>query len=243
MRVGRWQFTPAFWPSLATLVILPLFIKLGFWQLDRADQKEQRHAQVVRRHLEPVFSLNNPDMLRSDKTELLWRNASARGKYAHDHIVLDNQVINGEPGYFVLTPLQLADTNIWVLVNRGWIPAGDDRNKLPEITAPTEETSITGVINDVPSAGLILDNAPVETMPGAVYRVQRVDLDKLAKLIGHDLLPYIIALAPEAANGYVREWRIPGSGREINLGYAFQWFAFAATLVVIYVAVNLKKMH
>jgi surfeit locus 1 family protein len=243
MRIGSWNFTPGFWPTLAALVLFPLFIKLGFWQLDRADQKEQRHQQVVFRHLEPAISLNSQDLLRSDKADLLWRKATARGRYVRENIVLDNQIYNGEPGYFVLTPFQLAATDKWLLVNRGWVPAGDDRNKLPEITSPLGETVITGEVNDVPPTGLFLEKAPVETMPGGVYRVQNVDTDKVAKLVRHDLLPFIIALAPAAKHGYVREWRLPGSGKERNLGYAFQWFAFAVTLVVIYLVVNLKKVH
>ena len=241
MRVGSWQFSPGFWPTLATLLVFPLFIRLGFWQLDRASQREQGHAQFVQRQQDPAIDLNNPDALRLEKAKLLWRNANVRGRYANEHITLDNQVVNEEPGYFVFTPFRLADTELWVLVNRGWVPVGDDRSKLPEITVPTTEAKITGVINDAPPKGLFLDNAPIETMAPSVYRVQNLDFGKLAVLTKHDLLPYIIALAPDAENGYVRVWHIPGSGREKNLGYAFQWFAFAALLLVIYGAVNLKR--
>ena len=243
MRIGGWQFAPGLWPTLATLVLLPLFVELGFWQLDRADQKEQRHAQFVHRQLEPAIDLNDAGALMADKAELLWRNASIRGQYANEHIVLDNQVVNELPGYFVYTPFQISGTDKWALVNRGWIPVGDDRNKLPGITVPAVEVQISGVISDVPSTGLVLGNAPIETMAVSVYRVQRIELDKLAPLVRHDLLPFTILLAPGAENGHVREWRVPGSGREKNLGYALQWFAFAAILVVVYVALNLKRLH
>ena len=243
MRIGNWQFTPGFWPSLVALVLLPLFIKLGFWQLDRAHQKEQQYQQVVHRHQEPASSLNSQDMFRADKSDLLWRKVSARGRYAHEQFVLDNQVVNGEPGYFVLTPFHLAGTDKWVLVNRGWVPAGDDRSRLPDINVPAEDMDVSGEISDVPPTGLFLENAPVETMSGAVYRIQRVDIDKIAGLIRHDLLPFVVELTPAAEHGYVREWRLPGSGKERNLGYAFQWFAFAVTLVIIYLVVNLKRIR
>jgi surfeit locus 1 family protein len=243
MRVGGWQFTPGLWPTLLTLVLLPLFVRLGFWQLDRADQKEQHYEQFVQRQSEPAFDLNNQDRLRSDKAELLWRNTSVRGRYANEHIVLDNQVVNELPGYFVFTPFQLSGSDKWALVNRGWIPVRDDRSKLPDITVPTEEAQISGVISDAPATGLVLGNAPIETMSASVYRVQRIDFSKLAGLVKHDLLPFTILLAPGVENGYVREWRVPGSGREKNLGYAFQWFAFATVLVVVYAAVNLKRTH
>ena len=242
MRISSWQFSAGFWPTLATLVLLSLFVRLGFWQLDRADQKEQRHAQFVHRQLEPAVDLNGANALLVDKAELLWRNSSVRGRYANDHIVLDNQVVNELTGYFVFTPFKISGTEKWALVNRGWIPVGDDRAELPVITAPAEETQISGIISDVPATGLVLGNTPIETMSASVYRVQRIDLDQLAGLVRHDLLPFTILLAPAAENGYLREWRVPGSGREKNLGYAFQWFAFAATLALVYVVVNLKRL-
>ena len=58
----------------------------------------------------------------------------------------------------------------------------------------------------------------------------------------HDkLLPHIIKLEPESEGGFNRDWREPGSGKEKNLGYAFQWFAMASALLIIFLAVNLKK--
>lgn len=241
MRIGGWHFTPTLWPTLATLALVLLFVRLGFWQLDRADQKELRHAQFAQRQLDPMIDLNGAAALVTDRAELLWRNASVQGRYANEHIVLDNQVVKELPGYFVYTPFQISGTDRWALVNRGWIPVGDDRGKLPEITAPVEDTQLSGIISDAPSAGLVLGNAPIETMSASVYRVQRIEFDKLAVLVRHDLLPFTILLAPGVENGYVREWRVPGSGREKNLGYAAQWFAFAVILVVVYVALNLKR--
>ena len=41
MRIASWEFNPSLWPTLATILVLPLFLSLGFWQLDRAEEKRR----------------------------------------------------------------------------------------------------------------------------------------------------------------------------------------------------------
>ena len=243
MRIGEWQFTPGFWPSLATLIFLSLFVALGFWQLDRADQKTRRHDEFTKRQTERAIDLNDSGSLRMDKSELLWRQVQARGRFAANvHILLDNQVVNGGPGYFVFTPFHVSGSDSWLLINRGWVPLGADRSVIPPIKSPTEDVSIEGVINDVPATGLVLGGLSIEALTQTVYRAQRIDLQEVARLAGHGLQPYVLALAPASGYGFAQEWQMPGSGKEKNLGYAFQWFAFAATLFVVYLVVNIKRI-
>ena len=243
MRIGDWQFTPGFWPSLATLMFLSLFVTLGFWQLDRADQKTRRHDEFTKRQTERAMDLNDPGSVRMDKSELLWRQVQAGGRFAANvNILLDNQVVKGGAGYFVFTPFHVSNSNIWLLINRGWVPLGADRSVIPAIESPAEDVNIEGVINDVPATGLVLGGLSIEALSQTVYRTQRIDLQEVARLAGHGLQPYVLALAPASGYGFVREWQIPGSGKEKNLGYAFQWFAFTVTLLVVYLAVNVKRI-
>jgi surfeit locus 1 family protein len=80
-----------------------------------------------------------------------------------------------------------------------------------------------------------------EDLGNGLYRLQRVDLEKLNAKYELKLLSPIIRLDPDSEGGFVRDWRKPGSGKEKNLGYAFQWFAMASALLIIFLAVNLKK--
>ncbi|MGH8120862.1 MAG: SURF1 family protein [Gammaproteobacteria bacterium] len=243
MRIGAWHFTPGLWPTAATLVLLSLFVALGFWQLDRADQKSRKHGEFVLRQSEHALDLNDPVTLRRNKEELLWRRAQARGHFDNEvHILLDNQVLRGKAGYFVYTLFLVTPGDHWLLVNRGWVPLGKDRGVAPLLETPAAEIKIVGVINDVPATGLVLGDAPAEALTRTIYRAQRIDLDEIARQRGHKLLPFVLALAPESGHGFIRHWQLPGSGREKHLGYAFQWFLFAAILVVIYLAVNIKKI-
>lgn len=244
MRIGSWKFVPGLWPTLATLILLPVFVSLGFWQLDRAEQKDRKHAEFVLRQSQPALDLNdNPGFLqRPPREELIWRHARAAGHFdTGTQVLLDNQVLRGEAGYFVFTPFQAGPGGPWLLVNRGWVPLGKDRNKVPLLTTPDGEIKIEGVMNNIPAVGLALGATVPEKLTDAVYRVQRLDLEQIAGFAGHELSPLILKLAPGSGHGFIREWRMPGSGSETNLGYAVQWFLFATILCVIYLVVNLKK--
>src|SRR5690625_517931 len=58
MRLGRYRFQPSLWPSLAVLLLLPLLLGLGFWQLDRAEQKRAWLAQLERAAQQDALDLN-----------------------------------------------------------------------------------------------------------------------------------------------------------------------------------------
>ena len=244
IRIGNRRFAPGLWPSLITVLLFPVLVALGCWQLDRAGQKRALYEQSVRHGTEAVLNLNSAGAVKENKTEMMWRHILATGQFdPGTQILLDNQFSNaGEPGYLVLTPFRLTGENSWFLVNRGWIPMGADRNVLPSINTPAEEITIQAVVTDVPVTGLFLGDKAIETLPDGAYRAQRIKIEEIAPLLKHDLLPYVLRLESDSPHGFVREWIMPGSGEEKHLGYAFQWFALAATLLTIYFFVNLKKL-
>lgn len=242
MQASQWKFTPRLWPSVVTLLVLPILVSLGFWQLDRAEQKRELYQQFIKQQSAGMINLNQSMDLISPKSDILWRHIQLTGQFENrKHILLDNQVLNREPGYFVLTPLKLSDENTWLLVNRGWLSAGADRNIAPEINTPIDEIELTAVATDVPVTGILLGNNNVEKLNDTIFRVQRIDIEEVSELAGLKLLPFIARLEPESDHGFVREWVMPGSGEEKHLGYAFQWFALSLTLLIIYIVVNTRR--
>jgi surfeit locus 1 family protein len=101
--------------------------------------------------------------------------------------------------------------------------------------------TLTGSIRQPPPPGIVLgENIPEPVAPG-VTRLQRLELDVLAHSYQGRLLPYELRLDGESASGFVRRWPEPGSGRERHLGYAFQWFAMAVAVAVIYLVLNIRR--
>lgn len=242
MQIGSWQFKPRLLPSLATLVLFPLLLSLGFWQLDRAEQKRMLYEQSEKYRQQKPVELTQLVEKKTPQKDLFWRPVKAEGRFDVEKVILlDNQVHDGEAGYYVFTPLRLHASSVSVLVNRGWISAGGNRQTVPGFQTTRDDVMLTGIVKDVPSTGIFLGDNAVEKISDNIFRIQRVRIDEIEKILGYDLLPLILRLDAGSGHGFTREWPQPGSGEARHLGYAFQWFALAVTLLVIYVVVNSKK--
>jgi surfeit locus 1 family protein len=242
VRIASWEFNPSLWPTLATLLVLPLFMYLGLWQLDRAEQKRTLHGEFEVRQAANEINLNREDGLRNNFDELHWRKVTIEGVFSRDiNVLLDNQVNHGVAGYFIYTPFKLKEQDVWVLVNRGWLPAGDSRDNPPEIVLEEEALQIAGSVKSPPNTGILLAENIVEQLGEGIIRVQKLELPGIETALNLELLPYVVRMAPESPAGFARPWRAPGSGEEKHLGYAFQWFAMAAAILVIYLILNIKR--
>lgn len=243
MRIGAWHFNPGLWPSLALVALLPLLTKLGFWQLDRAEEKQALYTEYQDRISAEPVDLGQPTHLRGQPEEMYWRRCLLRGTYDPEVVyLLDNQVVRGQVGYQVFTRFLLED-GASVLVNRGWTAAPERRTAVPEIITAGGAMTLTGMAKPPPVTGLALGRGKAEELADDLVRVQRIDIARITADNHWSLLPYIVRLDPPAPTGMSRVLPEPGSGKEKHLGYAFQWFALAATLLVIYVVVNTKKQR
>lgn len=240
MLLSKKRFRPGLWPSVAVALLLPLLIALGFWQLDRAGQKEALEEAYRSRQASPPIDLLTAGEDRRRREEMLWRRVQLRGEYLPDkQYLLDNQIKGGEPGYLIFSPFRLAGRQDIVLVNRGWLPLEGDRNTVPEVPPPEDEV-VEGTAKEPQSAGLFLGGPVAEELGPGFVRVQQLDLEAVARDNEWRLLPYVVRLDEQPGSGFVRNWKAPGFGREKHLGYAFQWFAMAAALLIIYLVVNMK---
>lgn len=242
--IGNWCFCPRLITSLLALIFFSLFISLGFWQLDRADYKRTLYSDFENRQSGQAIDLNHDNTKLSDKEEIIWRHVNATGEFLEQYqILLDNQVEKGQAGYYVYTPFKLEQSEHAVLVNRGWLSTDNDRTVSPALIMTNDLVNIMGLAKEIPKTGLLLKNMPPEQMNKGVYRVQRLNINEVAELTKTKLLPYIVRLEPESKHGYRRQWQLPGSGVSIHNGYAFQWFAFATVLLIIYLVLNIKNKH
>lgn len=241
--IGNRCFCPRLFTSVIAVLFFSLFVSLGFWQLDRAEQKRSVYAEFEKRQISSPINLDSDQVFQTGSSSFLWRPVYASGVFIEEkQFLLDNQVEQGQAGYFVYTPFQLAESKRYVLVNRGWVATGADRQNLPDLTRASGSVTISGVIKEVPKTGVLLKESKPEKMNSDFYRVQRVNIEELGGVADIALLPYILRLAPESEHGYRRQWQVPGSGESTNLGYAFQWFSFATVLLFMYLFMNLKKV-
>lgn len=224
--------------ALLFFIVLALLIRLGFWQLDRAAEKESLLAQQELSMSQEAIDLHS---ILGEVDDFRYRKATLTGRYDPDHqYLIDNQIVNGRAGYFVLTPFQLEGTDRAVLVNRGWIPVNKDRRIMPVLTIGALKNTLLGRINHFPVVGIKLDGAeiPTENWPSVV---QVVDIKILSDKLERSLLPFQIELDSTMTDGYVREWkRNISMTPEKHIGYAVQWFGLAITLTILFIGLSFK---
>jgi surfeit locus 1 family protein len=241
----KYSFRPNLWMTLATLAVMALCFKAGLWQFDRAAQKQALQTQLSARLSEPPVALTDK-LITGKITDLEdWRYKRVKFAGVYDtryQILLDNQVENTVAGYHVLTPMQVEGSNLYVLVNRGWIAVTKDR-KPPVVIAPPGRQEIEGDIS-LPAAKFFTLEAPPPADGKWLSTWQNLDLQRYIKSVPFAAAPYVVRLdAKSAAGGFVRNWPPPGERVSMHLGYAYQWFGFAVTLLVIYIVLNVKKIR
>ncbi len=239
MLIGSVDFSPRPWSCIATGVFLLLFARLGVWQLDRAELKEGLLDEIQsRQSMEEITSL----AVDMDAEDLAWRRARLSGVFQPSPLVLlDNRVRGGLPGYFVYSVFQTtAGYNI--LVNRGWVQAMPRREELPEIFTPPEAVEVYGSLKLPPRTGRLLAENTDEVLHERFIRLQFLDLDYVNRNYDLDVVPMVLRLDEGASASFETAWTSPATGKEKHLGYAFQWFAMATALAVIFVVLNSKRI-
>lgn len=215
-----------------------LFVMAGFWQLRRAEEKRELFASFDA----GIATAALPPPVTGDPIAgLRYRVSRAAGRYDAAHqILLDARTRNGQAGYEVLTPL--IGPELTVLVNRGWVPANADRDRLPDVAVGGDQRSVTGFLDRLPRAAVTAGPAVQDSARRWPLRMLFPTAAELNAALGYSVPDYQLLLAPTEPDGYLRLWRPAVMKPEQHLGYAVQWFALAAGLVVIYVAVNLRKV-
>ena len=236
----RFSFRFRLLPFIAMLIVAAIGISLGQWQLRRAAEKEAIEQRIREREKEPALRLEGNAASAADADALEFRKVTVRGTFLPDWtIYLDNRPYQGKPGFHVITPLKIAGSARHILVARGWITRDlADRSRIPAIATPAGDVEVTGTVRR--HAGRLLQlGQPAPLKPGAI--VQNLDAAQMAQASGLEFEQFIVEQTGDASDGLVRDWPRPSLGVDRHLGYAFQWFALAATAFLFFVVTGFKR--
>ena len=239
MRIGHREFSPRPIPTVATVVLLPILISLGFWQLDRAAQKRQMLEQFQQQQARPALNLN----IAGESGFYSYQRIKVTGRFDVEHqFLLDNKVYQGRAGYQVITPLVMTDRKQVVLVNRGWVPQMESRKDLPPIPTPRGELTLEGQLKLDAGKYFGLGDSGIdnETWPRVI---QWLEMAQIEKSLGYKIQNFVILQSPDSPAGFIRDWYIKKVVPEKSISYAVQWFALALALVIIYLVVNTRKVE
>lgn len=234
---GSWTFAPGGISSLLTILIFPAFVYLGLWQLDRWEEKNLQKKDLATRMIAPPLTLSTT-LQNTPFHKLRYHSLQVTGTFLnHQQILLDNQILKGQVGYRVLTPLLLTPAQSKILlVDRGWIPIGPHREILPILEPILEPITLIGIIQTIPS-GLVLKSQTLKT-PTWPLRIQRVDFRVLSKLLAQELYPFVLQLKPGDPYEFSAIPQPTELSAERHLGYAIQWFSMALAVLLYFLLIN-----
>lgn len=234
-RMPRWlQLTLAVGAPIAALVM----IGLGFWQLARLDERRATNAAILaRRELAPLDLNADLDL---DPAVSQYRPAVAHGFYdASGEVFWRNQEYGGQPGMHIVTPLRLEGQSEAVLVDRGWLPlTGPMAVDAAAYPAPEGLIEVTGLIVVPPTR--TTDLSPFDPVPAEgeapLLAWFWLDPKQIERQLGYALLPVVLAAEDMDPDGLPRAGLDVALDEGPHLGYAVQWFSFAAITVAGMVA-------
>jgi cytochrome oxidase assembly protein ShyY1 len=215
-----------FWPTVLILIVVAVTLRLGFWQRDRAHQKEALNARIVAFENAPAQRVGvDPMPLKAVE----FHRVKARGEFMPERVVyLDNRPYNDQPGFYVVMPLKLEGGG-YVLVNRGWLPRNlADRTGIVPYETPKGVVDIEGVARANPSQAFELGSGG----SAAHQQIrQNLSIPAYAAETGLAFQPFVIQQTNATQDRLVRDWPAPTLGVERNYGYMLQWWGMAAAAV------------
>ncbi len=203
---------------------------LGMWQFARRAQAQAEIARIDANYdADPVPIDDALPELGSFDTSQRWLPVALEGSYIPDaELLVRGRPLSGQPGFEVLTPFLLDDGSVFV-VDRGWIPTGEDQDAPDSVPTPPEGRVTV-------SARLKAGEPTIagrESIPGS-GQIATIHLAEVADLLAADGYESTYTgayglVASESPAG--RDAPIPSSRPERDegphLSYALQWFVFA----------------
>jgi surfeit locus 1 family protein len=224
------------WATLIILAGVAFLCRLGFWQLERHEQRRALNAQIVAGMALPPTTLREP---LPSIDELDYRHVAVRGVFDTEHeILLRNRSLNGATGYHLITPLRLSGSDAAVLIDRGWIPLTESDPQSRAIFAPPAgELQLVGIARRSQAGSGGPQDPPFSAERPRLDAWFRIDIERIQQQTPYRLLPVFIQLQPDegAPTTLPQPVATTDLGMGSHLGYAIQWFSFAVIFLVGYI--------
>jgi surfeit locus 1 family protein len=225
---------------LFAIVIFVTLMSLGFWQLDRLDQRRAANAARLAALEQPAIPLTPT----TDPATVIGRRVVVSGTFRNEESVVlrGRRSDSGVEGVHLLTPLQIVGSEQAVLVDRGWIPSAQGAATAYAVTRQVTIEGIARAPQVRPDSLLAGRDLP---LPGEtrINAWLRVDVPAIQRQVGVPLLPLFIEQLPDGSSGLPRPPDPYRLDEGPHLGYALQWFTFAGIVGVGYILLLRQELR
>ncbi len=221
-------------------------INLGLWQVRRLEGRRQINAMLAARMATapvPVDRLVSAATPVTTAVHYVDRHVTATGVFdTADQVVIGPETdADGNPGWWLATPLVLADGSA-VVVNRGLIPydawtsnggGSDPAATLAAFRPPAGWVTVTGLLTETQNRTEGLRDPP----DGRLRALHRLDLSRIGHQLPMPILPVALdEQTSSSAQAQARPEPVPGPALNDgpHLSYAIQWFSFTAITMLLY---------
>jgi len=195
-----------------------LFVRLGLWQLERADEKRALRERLA----EGAVSADASGSVAELRSRL-YLPVRVRGTFVTPQIVIDHYPLEGRDGYLYVAALRLAGRDEQVLVKRGWLPMPEDREP-PEVALPAGTVTIEARVEPV-RRGYHFGLAAPGDRKGGLWAW--LDPEYYSGHLHPVPTDIVLVQTSDTGDGLVRRWPPPSTDVSMHIGYAIQWFLFA----------------
>ena len=223
--------------TIKLLFFLPLIvicIILGFWQIDRGQEK-----LAIYNAFTDKLKSTQIDYKRFKNRPEQFTQTYVKGNYLPNmQFLLDNKVFKKVAGYEVITPL-IVNGKI-ILINRGWVNS-NNRQSLPDISIENTDEPITGYVYYYNSNFYDLaDDNYVSSWP---LLIQNIEIQKISKLLNMDVEPYVVIMNEKQVNSYEIQSIQNDNPQLKHYMYAGQWFLFSIIGFIFMIILIRKEKH
>lgn len=218
--------------TVFVVCMLPVLIRLGFWQLSRAEEKETLLEVWAEQQALPAIEWR----LGIDEQNK-YRRVLATGEFdVSRYWLMEGRHLNGILGFDLVMPFRIHGGDNYILVNRGWLPAGQYRELLPEFRTPSGIQSISGRWSIPSDLTLVEEVADLtQTWP---KKILEVDTELMSKQLNTNLENRILLIDEDNAAALTVDWITVNISPAKHYGYAVQWFAMAVALCILWLFAN-----
>lgn len=221
------------------VVVVLVCVRLGFWQLERGEKKQQQLTAIAQIQTHGVMNWSQLLELPKqwNKTGVL---VELKGTLLSEHYwLLDNQVYNGQVGYDLLALLKPNNDTRAVLVNLGWVMAPVSRDFLPKVVLPKGEFTVKAQIKENNLSSFTLED---KTASGDLpKRIQSIDLSFIKSQTNIPLVNFMAYRQGDGGEMAIPHYEAVVMSPQKHNAYALQWFLIAFSCVVVAIFASKKR--
>jgi surfeit locus 1 family protein len=222
--------------ALFVLVVFSGFVRLGIWQMSRAQEKmalQETYNEMGEGFATPIDDVEMSG-LQSDALNIQNLHVSMTGEFMNDRsLFLIYQTYEDTLGYEVVTPFKLQASEKIVFVSRGWVNANTYEGLKERVTPIIGVRSILGQLFVPTPKQAARTNIVDLSSPQWPLEIRFMNTLELAPLFEESFFPYEVRLDEGQPGIFIRHWPTVYVDTARNFSYALQWFSMSLALLIV----------